>query len=119
MRLAELKEATENMAFVKIFYGQRGYIITTAPLKYDSANAGISPRMFCAFFIGLSGFPVINSWVFAREATSITKIDEREYRRIGDILKFHGYVYNKKTEKVYKRGSKVPVRDKGITLLTW
>ena len=118
MRLAELKEATQGMAFVKLRYGGR-HIIATAPLEYDSDNTGIAPRMLCSFFIGLSDFPVINGWIFARDAIDVTKITEREYRKISDILKFHGYVYNKKTKLIYKRGSKIPVRDKEIRLLTW
>ena len=119
MILSELKEATQNMAFVKLRYGRRRNIIATAPLEYDSANAGISPRMFCSFFIGLADYPVINGWIFARNAIDVTKITEREYRKISDILKFHGYVYNKKTKLIYKRGSKIPVWDKDIKLLTW
>lgn len=118
MRLAELKEATEGMAFVKLRYGGR-HIIATAPLEYDSDNTGIAPRMFCSFFIGLSNFPVINGWIFARDAIDVVKITEKEYRKMSDVLKFHGYVYNKKTKLIYRKGSKTPVRDREIKLLTW
>ena len=118
MILAELKEATQGMAFVKLRYGGR-HIIATAPLEYDSDNTGIAPRMFCSFFIGLSSFPVINGWILARDAIGVSKITEREYRKISDILKFHGYVYNKKTKLIYNRGSKTPVRVRDIKLLMW
>ena len=114
MILSELKEATQGMAFVKLHYEGR-HIIATAPLEYDSR----STRIFCGFYIGLYGIPVINGWIYTSGAIDVTKITEKEYRKMSDVLKFHGYVYNKKTKLIYKRGSKVPVRDKVITLLTW
>ena len=117
MLLKEVKEATENVAFFKIHYYDEGYIIATAPLEYGGDE--FTPRVFCSFFIGLVGYPVCNSWIYASGAEKITKITEEDYHRIGDLLKHYGYVYNKKTKQVYRKGDIHPLKKKDFRITTW
>jgi len=95
------RETVEKFAkehnFLKICVDDYNYAIATSPSEIGDHY------MFCNFFIGFLGTPVVNGYLAFTNSITIKEIDISEYFLINRVLIAGGYKYDKKTKTIYKK----------------